>query len=377
MPVIAFSSARRVRNVRAPGAPSLASRTASAPTSAAAACARLELVGGDHRAAGHGQPEELQRQPHRVGREVARARPGPGTRAALQVVELGALELALAARADRLPDLLDRRPLAAPVPGAHRPAVDHDRGLVQARERHQRRRHGLVAADDADQRVEVVRDVHQLDRVRHQLARDQRRAHARRGLRLVVGDRDRVERQRDAARQRHALLDRRREVAVVEVARHRLRPHRRDADDRPVEALGVDPHRAEVRASARALVPVGQLGARPAPRRGGLLGIGAHVPPLSPRRRPRARTARPPATGPRSAHSVKPPPRRFGRQLNMISRRPLRFGSPTSTCRRPTIIRSAAALRSENFSRMRPSKVTMTRPADGVVVREVGHARGR
>ena len=41
------------------------------------------------------------------------------------------------------------------------------------------------------------------------------------------------------------------EPPVVEVARHRLRPRRGDADDRPVEAVGVDAHRAEVRARAR------------------------------------------------------------------------------------------------------------------------------
>ena len=48
-----------------------------------------------------------------------------------------------------------------------------------------------------------------------------------------------------------AAVDRRRGVlgerAVVEVARHRPRPGRRDADDRAVEPGRVDPHGAEVR----------------------------------------------------------------------------------------------------------------------------------
>ena len=42
------------------------------------------------------------------------------------------------------------------------------------------------------------------------------------------------------------------ELALVEVARHRPRPRRRDADDRTVEARRIDPHRAEVRPCGRA-----------------------------------------------------------------------------------------------------------------------------
>ena len=61
--------------------------------------------------------------------------------------------------------------------------------------------------------------------------------------------------ERDAAR----LLDRRGDALgqppVVEVARHRPRPRRGDADDRPVEPVGVDAHGAEVRARARPLGP--------------------------------------------------------------------------------------------------------------------------
>ena len=48
---------------------------------------------------------------------------------------------------------------------------EQHRRLVEARER---QRQALVAADDADERVEVVRDRHQLDRVGDHLARDQR-----------------------------------------------------------------------------------------------------------------------------------------------------------------------------------------------------------
>ena len=54
----------------------------------------------------------------------------------------------------------------------------------------------------------------------------------------AVGDRDRVELHRRAAGGADALLDLRREHAVVEVARHRLDPRVRDADDRLREVLG-------------------------------------------------------------------------------------------------------------------------------------------
>ena len=213
--------------------------------------ARLEVVGGAHAVPERRDPEELDREPHRVGRELTRARARPGTGDALELVEPVAVEQAAPERADRLPDLEDRRVVAAPGAGAHRAAVDHERGLVHARERHQRGRHGLVAADDADQRVEVVRDVHQLDRVGDQLARDERRAHSRRPLRLVVGDGDRVELERHAARLLDAAGHGRGQLAVREVARHRARPGRRDTDDRAGQPPGIDAHGAEVRARAR------------------------------------------------------------------------------------------------------------------------------
>ena len=89
---------------------------------------------------------------------------------------------------------------AVTAAGAHRPAVEDDGRLVDASERHQRGRRRLVAADQADEPVEVVGVHHQLDRVGDHLARDERGAHPRRSLRLVVGDRDRVELERDATR---------------------------------------------------------------------------------------------------------------------------------------------------------------------------------
>ena len=101
----------------------------------------------------------------------------------------------------------------------------------------------------------------ELDRIRDQLPRDQRRAHPRGAHRDAVRDRDRVELHRRAPRRADALLDLRREHPVVEVARHRLDPRVRDADDRLREILGGVADPVQVRARRGPLRPVGQRAA--------------------------------------------------------------------------------------------------------------------
>ena len=66
----------------------------------------------------------------------------------------------------------------------------------------------------------------------------------------------------DAARGGHALADAVGELAQVQVARHRSRPRRGDADDRPAEPRRVDPHRAEMRPRRGALRGIRQPGPR-------------------------------------------------------------------------------------------------------------------
>ena len=214
---------------------------------------RLDLLRRHEPVAEPRDPEAVERHRHRVRGEVARARAGPRTRDGLELVQLPAREQPPLLCADGLPDVLDRHLAAVQPPGAHRPAVEDAGRLVDARERHQRGRDGLVAPDEADERVEVVRVRHQLDRVGDHLTGDQRGAHPGRPLRLVVGDGDRVERQRHAPGCGDARAHRVGEVAVVEVARHRPGPGRDDADDRAVEPLRVDADRAEVRPRARPL----------------------------------------------------------------------------------------------------------------------------
>ena len=205
---------------------------------------------------------------HRVRGEVAGAGPGPRTGDTLELVQLRALDQTSFLRAERLPHVADRHLAAAQAPGAHRAAVEDDGGLVDASERHQRGGHGLVTADQAHERVEIMRPRHQLDRVGDHLARDQRRTHPGRALRLVVGDGDRVELERHTAGGGHARGDVLGELALVQVAGHRPRPRGRDADDGPVEAGRVDAHGAEVGARRRALGAARERSAGAASRTG-------------------------------------------------------------------------------------------------------------
>jgi hypothetical protein len=94
-------------------------------------------------------------------------------------------------RADGLEDLLDRHVVALEVPGQDRAAVEQDGRDVEPRERHDRARDRLVACGQRDDPVEQVSAGDELDRVRDDLARDERRLHPRGAHRDAVGDRDR------------------------------------------------------------------------------------------------------------------------------------------------------------------------------------------
>ena len=107
----------------------------------------------------------FERRPDRVRRELAGARSGAGAREQFDLVECRALELAGLMRTDRLPHVLDRQQSRTESARTLRPAIQNDRRLVDSSERHQRAGTRLVASDDGDECVEVVRDVQQLDRV--------------------------------------------------------------------------------------------------------------------------------------------------------------------------------------------------------------------
>jgi hypothetical protein len=224
---------------------------------------QLLLVRRHERISDARDSEAVDRDGHRVRGEVPCTRACAWASQALELVEVLARHEPAFLGRHRLPHVLDRHLAFAPAAGAHRTVVDEHRGLVHARERHQRGRHRLVATDNTHEAVEIMRMNHQLDRVGNHLARDQRRPHTGGSLRLVVGNRDRVEAKRKPARGGHALADTVGELALVEVARHCSRPRRRDADDRSAEPRRVDAHRPEVRARRRTLGALEQPGAGP------------------------------------------------------------------------------------------------------------------
>jgi hypothetical protein len=126
-------------------------------------CLLVHGFRGDQAVADAGDPEAVESDGHGVRREVAGARARPGAGLALELVELLPRGRAALEGAQGLPDVLDGHVGTAHAPRPHRPAVEHDRGLVDAGQRHQRGRHRLVAPDQADDRVEVMRMHHQLD----------------------------------------------------------------------------------------------------------------------------------------------------------------------------------------------------------------------
>jgi hypothetical protein len=144
-----------------------------------------------------------------------------------------------------------------------RPPVEIDRGKVQSGHRHQHRRLALVAAGDADQRVEPFRVHHQLDGVGDHLPGDQRRLHTLVAHRDAVGDRDRRELEGDGAALADALLRERSQLVEVVIAGGHLVPGGRDPDLRLAEVLLGEADRPKIRSSRSPVRPLGHL---PAPR---------------------------------------------------------------------------------------------------------------
>ena len=216
------------------------------------------VEGGDPVQPGGRDAEEVECHRHRVRRELPAARPGARAGDALERMHLGAAHRARRVRADRLEDVLDRDVRTLVAPGRDRAVVERQTGQVEPGERHHGGRDRLVAADEADEAVEQVPSRHELDRVGDHLARDERRAHALGPHRDAVGDGDRVELHRRPARLADAALDVLGERTLVQVARHRLDPARRDADDRTRQVLVGEAGALQHRARRRAVGAVGE-----------------------------------------------------------------------------------------------------------------------
>jgi hypothetical protein len=133
----------------------------------------------------------------------------------------------LAVRLERRDDVAH---LALRVARLDRATVDHQRRAVQARHRHHAARHVLVAARDGDQPVVPLRAHHGLDRIRDEVPRRQRVAHAVGAHRQPVTHADRVEAQPYQTSTLNTGLDLGGQAIEVHVARVALVPHAADAD---------------------------------------------------------------------------------------------------------------------------------------------------
>ena len=196
------------------------------------------VLGRDAVEAGRREADELHHRAHRVGRVLAAAGARAGAGGVLDLGQLVERDLAGPVGADRLVDADDGRvPLALVDARVDRAAVEHDARDVEPAERHRRAGHGLVAGDDAHDAVDHLAADDELDRVGDDLAADERGLHALGAHRHAVADGDGVELHRRAAGRPDALLDGDGQLALVEVAGHRLDPRRGDADDRLGEVL--------------------------------------------------------------------------------------------------------------------------------------------
>ena len=222
----------------------------------AAGAAQLGPVGSERRqrrAAGKRQPERLDDAVHRVGGAHERARARPAARLALDLVELLLGDAPRLVAAHRLFDVAqDDLPIGAGrwvggVARQHGAAGDEDRGQVQPRRGHQHARHDLVARAEHHDAVEAVGVHHQLDRRGDHVAQRQDRVHPF-ALGDAVARRHGVELRGRTTRLAHPLLHPRGELSQVEMARIDLAPRVDDPDQRFLEVVVAEPHRAVQRA---------------------------------------------------------------------------------------------------------------------------------
>ena len=185
----------------------------------------------------NGQSECLDGRGHGVGGEHPAAGPVGGTCDALQLVELLRRHRPPRDGAGSLEDVLYRYPLPVPLAGRDAPSVEIDAGEVGPRHRHHACRLCLVAAANGHERVELVADGAELDRVRDDLPANQHGLHPFMPHRYGVVDRDGVELQGRPASVANPLLHLLGDLAQVVVAGLRLDPSVRDADNRLLEIL--------------------------------------------------------------------------------------------------------------------------------------------
>ena len=256
---IAFSNASRVRICRAVMPFSIMVTTAS-PEARAIPSRRRSTAGG-RAEPGSAMPSASAALAIVLAVYIPPQAPSPGQIARSIASTSSRVISPRSAGADRLEGVGDVHLPVADVPGQDRAGVDEHRSQVQPGGGHQHPGQALVAAGEQHGAVEAFGLHDRLHRVGDDLAADQRVVHADVAHRDAVGDRDRAELHRVAARPVHALLRRLREPLQRQVARGDLVPARRDADLRLGEVLVAHPDRAQHAAGGGPLEAVGDVAA--------------------------------------------------------------------------------------------------------------------
>ena len=208
---------------------------------------------GRHVAVRQGQADGLADASHGVGGELAAARAVTGAGDLFERNQLGQRAVAGGELADRLEHVDHGHVITAMGAGEDRAAIDEDARHVQAQHRHHHAGQALVAAGKADKRVITMASDRHFNRIRNDLAADQRGLHALMAHRDAIGDGDGVEPARGAAACDHALAA---DIGLrVEggVARGRVVSGADHADEGPVDLLLGHAHRVVIGAVRRAL----------------------------------------------------------------------------------------------------------------------------
>ena len=144
-------------------------------------------------------------------------------------------------------------------PGRIEPPYANTDRQVEPDHRHHHPGQRLVAAGDREEPVHPLGVDDELDRVGDPVARRQRGAHALGAHRDPVGDRDRVEEERQHAQRPQLVASRDGELVEVHVAGRDPVPGRRHAGLRQLQVLGRPAHRAQHRAGGRLRRPARHL----------------------------------------------------------------------------------------------------------------------
>ena len=217
------------------------------------------MRGGSRRRANRRHAKSLGNRGHRVGGKHATTGAGTWAGLFLQLVQVFLAHRAARHCTDRLEDVLNVDVLATELAGHDRAAVEKAARQIEARRAHQHAGKALVATSNRDGAVEALGVHDQLVGVRDVLARDERGTHALVAHGDAVGDRDRIEDQRDSASSIRTGLRVHSQLVEMVVTRRDLVPRRRDSNLRLRKVLILQTNRAQHGAGGGATESVGDI----------------------------------------------------------------------------------------------------------------------